>query len=108
LKALTKNQKSTLRTLKHRFAVHFDKGYPADSKLLAYTHVKKEWQANGSREGINRDLLDALEKKGMITCESTYDRRTGQFNPVADSWGYSIVVINVYVKLTGKGRVERC
>jgi len=44
----------------------------------------------------------------MITCESTYDRRTGQFNPVADSWGYSIVVINVYVKLTGKGRVERC
>lgn len=83
MKALTKKQQVLLDRIK-------DEYYKTGRSLIhVHSYYKESWKKNGSHSGSDLAVLKALAKKGYIKLEHTFDKISGVFNPVADSWGYS-------------------
>ena len=57
--------------------------------FIAAERWKDSWVKNYTTEGVNIATLKALDKKGVIKLNIQNSCKTGVFNPVADSWGYS-------------------
>ena len=76
-----------------------------NGQALVHSWHHNSWESTTFHEGLHSASLDALERRGLIKIDRNYHRRTGVYNPVADSWGYSIEFGERFATLTGKGKV---
>lgn len=100
-----------LKQLTERQQKVFDKilsdiNVSSNGRAHVHLYYKDSWKTNGGHEGHRIDHLDAIEKKGWIVQLKESDRRTGVFNPVADSWGYSTYILNISAELSEEAKKE--